>query len=77
MTDEFIFDTSYGMMELPKSGFKCSGHGLVGLVDRGKDLIGLEIGCDVGDTSLHLLNSLNFLQFKDSYSVYKIIDYKL
>lgn len=72
MTDEFIFDTSYGMMELPKSGFKCSGFGLVDLVDRRKDLIGLEIGCDVGDTSFHLLNTLKKLTLHsiDPYTDY-------
>lgn len=37
---------------------KCSGFGIVDLVSRENDLVGVEIGCHIGDTTLHFLGSL-------------------
>ena len=41
---------------------KCSGYGLVDLLkDKGK-ISGIEIGCDMGTTTVHLLQTLPNIQ---------------
>ena len=37
---------------------KCSGFGIVNLLPNDVDIRGVEIGCHIGDTTLHFLNSL-------------------
>jgi len=47
-------------MNLPMG--RCSGHGLVELLNKEEVLRGIEIGCANGDTTYHLLSSLPNIQ---------------
>lgn len=54
MSDTITFNTvtqSFG------NSFKCSGYGLGAMISNMKNPMGLEIGCDIGDTSNFLLDS--------------------
>lgn len=56
MSDTILIDTETQKIKLYNDGnFKCSGYGLVDLVKYKHMPIGLEIGCDVGDTAVRLL----------------------
>lgn len=58
MSEYLIINTEQQSMIQTTPTFKCSGFGLVELLkDKGK-IVGLEIGCDVGDTAHFLLSSL-------------------
>jgi hypothetical protein len=59
MSDEIVFNTgvvSYGQNK-PTHQFKCSGFGLLELLENKGEIVGLEIGCDVGDTAFFLLEN--------------------
>lgn len=59
MGEEIIFNTeaaAYGMQK-PIHQFKCSGFGLLELLKDKGEVVGLEIGCDVGDTAYFLLEN--------------------
>lgn len=56
MSDVIVFNTetqSFGQTNF----FKCSGYGLGSLISNMSNPKGLEIGCDIGDTSNFLLDS--------------------
>jgi len=55
MSDILTFNTETQQNTIHNSVFKCSGYGLGELIQGMKS--GLEIGCDVGDTSEFLLNA--------------------
>lgn len=61
MSDEIIFNTEtavYGQQINPTTNiFKCSGFGLIDLLKDKGNVVGLEIGCDIGDTAFALLEN--------------------
>lgn len=60
MSEEIIFNTEsaiYNQQISPTSVFKCSGFGLIDLLKDKSNIVGLEIGCDVGDTAYALLEN--------------------
>lgn len=58
MSDEIVFNTEYAVYGSPKpTQFKCSGFGLLELIQDKKEVVGLEIGCDIGDTAYFLLEN--------------------
>jgi SAM-dependent methyltransferase len=74
MSDLIKFNTfqqAFGT-QTPKNIFKCSGYGLSELIKDFNNPIGLEIGCDIGDTTEFLLSSkedLNLISI-DPYENY-------
>lgn len=61
MSDEIIFNTEtaiYGQNVPMTNQFRCSGFGLYELLKDKENVVGLEIGCDVGDTAYFLLDNL-------------------
>lgn len=74
MSDIIKFDTyqqSFGAQK-SISIFKCSGYGLGELIKNIENPVGLEIGCDIGDTTEFLLQSSStlFLTSIDPYENY-------
>ena len=69
--DEIVINTATNSF-INKSEFKCSGYGLYDLLKDKGTAVGLEIGCDIGDTSYFLLSKLNNLSL---YSIDPYIDY--
>lgn len=57
MSDYFVFDTNKIAFGEQQNVFKCSGYGLRDLIKGIKKPVGLEIGCDIGDTSDFLLEN--------------------
>lgn len=57
MSDVITFNTKTQAFGQTTSFFKCSGYGLGALISNMKEPKGLEIGCDIGDTSNFLLDS--------------------
>ncbi len=57
MSDVITFNTVTQAFNQTKSFFKCSGYGLGALISKIDNPKGLEIGCDIGDTSNFLLDS--------------------
>jgi SAM-dependent methyltransferase len=57
MNDVIKFDTYHQAFGTQQTFFKCSGYGLASLINSMNDPVGLEIGCDIGDTTEFLLNS--------------------
>ena len=60
MSDIITFDTNeivFGKQSNPAPAFKCSGFGLGELIKDMHNPVGLEIGCDIGDTAHFLLDS--------------------
>lgn len=57
MSDLIKFDTYQQAFGVQKSVFKCSGYGLGNLIKNMENPVGLEIGCDIGDTTEFLLTS--------------------
>ena len=60
MSDIITFDTNeivFGKQSNPTPAFKCSGFGLGELIKDMHNPVGLEIGCDIGDTAQFLLES--------------------
>lgn len=59
MSDDIIFNTEFAVYgQQPKqTEFKCSGFGLLELLQNKGEVVGLEIGCDVGDTAYFLLEN--------------------
>lgn len=76
MSDTLIIDTmqqAFGQPNnSPQGGFICSGKGLVDLLKDKGDIVGLEIGSDVGDTAHYLLSQLPglYLHSVDPYVNY-------
>jgi predicted O-methyltransferase YrrM len=58
MSEYLIIDTAKQSVIQPTPQFKCSGYGLVELLKDKGNIVGLEIGCDAGDTAHFLLSSL-------------------
>ena len=67
------FDQAFGTpSQAQKVIFKCSGYGLADLINNIDNPVGLEIGCDIGDTTEFLLDSkkdLNLISI-DPYENY-------
>lgn len=72
MSENFIIDTTEYTAYAPENAFKCSGHGLAELLHDKGEIVGLEIGCDAGDTAQFLLSSLPGLTLHsvDPYETY-------
>ena len=80
MSDFITFDTNeivFGKQSNPAPAFKCSGFGLGELIKDMHNPVGLEIGCDIGDTAQFLLesNPTLYLYSIDPYDNY--VDWKI
>lgn len=71
MSDVIKFNTYQQAFGVEPS-FKCSGYGLGALIAKMENPVGLEIGCDIGDTTEFLLKSSSTLQLTsiDPYENY-------
>lgn len=69
--DKIVIDTTRNITQTT-SEFKCSGYGLYDLLKDKGEIVGLEIGCDIGDTSYFLLKKLPNLKL---VSIDPYIDY--
>lgn len=69
--DEIVINTATNSF-VNKTEFKCSGFGLYELLKDKGEIVGLEIGCDIGDTSYFLLSKLQNLTLNtiDPYTDY-------
>lgn len=72
MSDTITINTEYEAFGRPATEIKCSGYGLRDLVKDKESIVGLEIGCDIGDTSHFMLSSLPQLTLHvvDPYMTY-------
>ena len=74
MSEYITFNTETQAFSAPPTtpSFKCSGYGLGELIKDMKSPVGLEIGCDIGDTAVFLLesNPTLFLNSIDPYENY-------
>lgn len=72
--EEIVFNTEDSVSRsIPiTQNAKCSGYGLYDLLKESGSIIGLEIGCDIGDTSHFLLSKLTELTLHtiDPYTDY-------
>lgn len=57
MSDTIKFNTETVLYTQPQPTFKCSGYGLAELIKNIEEPDGIEIGCDVGDTTDFLLST--------------------